>query len=103
MSNVRDKDRFLQRVKLSIMIPEADTIADEEIKLHIASCEKYLISLGVPSCEAISDNPLVEGLIIVYVKTFFGFKADGTVKELPSSFHLLARQLCLTTEDNNVS
>ena len=103
MSNVRDKDRFLQRVKLSIMIPEADTIADEEIKLHIASCERYLISLGVPSYEAISDNPLVEGLIIVYVKTFFGFKADGTVKELPSSFHLLARQLCLTTEDNNVS
>ena len=71
--------------------------ADDEIKLHIETCCQYLISTGVPDDVVSSENPLVEGLILIYVKTFFGFKADGSVKELPASFHLLVRQLVFTS------
>ena len=71
--SVRDNDKFLQRIKKTLLIPAEDTFADDEIKLHI------------------------EGLILIYVKTFFGFKADGSVKELPASFHLLVRQLVFTS------
>ena len=95
--SVRDNDKFLQRIKKTVLIPAEDTFADDEIKLHIETCCQYLISTGVPDDVVSSENPLVEGLILIYVKTFFGFKADGSVKELPASFHLLVRQLVFTS------
>ncbi len=92
----RNENNFLYRVKTALMIPLEDKFVDEEVILHIASCESLLVSMGVPQNVAESDNPLVEGLILIYVKTFFGFKADGSVRELPANFDLLARQLVLT-------
>jgi hypothetical protein len=92
----RNADNFIYRVKTALMIPLEDKFADEEINLHISSCENLLTSMGVPQSVSESDNPLVEGLILIYVKTFFGFKSDGSVRELPANFDLLTRQLVLT-------
>lgn len=97
----RNLDTFLTKIKKALLIPSEDSYADDEIKLHIDSCCQLLISTGVPSSIVSSNNPLVEGLILIYVKTFFGFKADGSVKELPSNFDLLVRQLVLSCEEED--
>ena len=96
--NERDPNGFLNKIKESLMIPKTDTFADDELKLHIDACTQLIISVGVSTEIAKSDNPLVEGIILIYVKTNFGFKSDGSVKELPTSFDLLLRQLVLTSE-----
>jgi len=93
---MRDEATFLTRVKQALMISESDTFADDEISLHISSCESLLISAGISEELAKSDDSLVEGLILIYVKTYFGFKNDGSVKELPASFDFLVKQLVLT-------
>ena len=97
---IRDETNFLIEVKKALMIPETDTFADSEIKLHIESCRRLLKTIGVPANTVDSDDPLVKGLILIYVKTFFGFKNDGSVKELPSNFDLLVRQLALSSEES---
>src|SRR5574344_2375150 len=96
---VRDETRFLTTVKKALMISNEDTFADDEITLHIHSCEVYLVSIGLSKEDAKSDDTLVESLILIYVKTFSGFKSDGSVKELPSNFDILARQLVLTRSE----
>lgn len=98
--DTRNDDDFLIEIKKALMIPETETYADSEIKLHIESCCQLLISIGVAENTVRSDNPLVKGLILIYVKTFFGFKNDGSVKELPSNFDMLVRQLALTSEES---
>ena len=97
--SIRKQDEFLLRIKKALMITAEDTFVDDEIKLHIESCCQYLISTGVTEQVVRSDNPLVEGLILIYVKTFYGFKQDGSVKELPANFDLLVRQLVLTSTE----
>ena len=96
---VRDETRFLTTVKKALMISNEDIFADDEITLHIHSCEVYLVSIGLSKEDAKSDDTLVESLILIYVKTFYGFKIDGSVKELPSNFDILARQLVLTRSE----
>ena len=103
MSSARDNTQFLNKVKSTLMILEGDTFVDEELQLHIESATELLISMGITESLANSNHPLVEGLIIIYVKTYFGFKADGSVRELPNSFYLLVRQLCLTLEGVDAS
>lgn len=98
--NIRNDDDFLIEIKKALMIPAMETYADSEIKLHIESCCQLLISIGVDKSTVRSDNPLVKGLILIYVKTFFGFKSDGSVKELSSNFELLVRQLALNSEES---
>lgn len=98
--NIRNDDDFLIEIKKALMIPAMETYADSEIKLHIESCCQLLISIGVDKSIVRSDNPLVKGLILIYVKTFFGFKSDGSVKELPSNFELLVRQLAFNSEES---
>ncbi len=88
---------MLNEVKKSLMIPKEETFADDEIKIHIDSCVQLLHSFGVALEVLKSDNALVKALIVIYVKTFYGFKADGTVKELPTSFELLYKQLVMST------
>ncbi len=39
---------------------------------------------------------MVSTIIIIYVKTFFGFKNDGSAKELPKTFDMLVGQIALT-------
>ena len=103
-TSVRDNESFLFKVKRALMIPAEETYADDEINLHIASCEVLLSSAGIPAALCSSDNGLVEGLILIYVKTYFGFKNDGTVRELPANFDTLLRQLALTVkEESDVS
>lgn len=90
---------ILNKVKKALLIPIEESYADEELLLHILSCKQLIKSTGVSEKVASSDNGLVEALILIYCKTFFGFKNDGSVKELPSSFDLLLRQLVLTVEE----
>ena len=99
-SKKRELDKFLLKVKKSLMIPAEDTYADDEISLHINACEVLLSTVGVPSSICSSDNALVEGLILIYVKTYFGFKNDGSVKELPANFDMLLRQLALSIRED---
>lgn len=95
-------EKMLEIAKKSLLIPVNENYADDELSIHIASCRQLLITAGVPREIAESDNDsLVKALIIIFVKTNFGFKSDGAVRELPKSFDVLLRQLCLvplTTE-----
>lgn len=86
---------MLDIVKKSLLIPLEETYADEELRTLITGC-KELIKSSVDDDIVDGDNKIVESLVLIYCKTFFGFKNDGSVKELPSSFDLLLRQLALT-------
>ena len=97
--SVRNDDNFLIRIKKTLLITAEDTFADDEIKLHIEACCQLLITTGVPTTVVASDSALVEAIILIYVKTFFGFKSDGSVKELPANFDILLRQLVLTSTE----
>jgi hypothetical protein len=89
-------ENMLAITKKSLLIPVTENYADEELLVHIASCRQLLITAGVPREIAESnDDSLVKALILIFVKTNFGFKGDGTVRELPKSFDVLLRQLCL--------
>lgn len=97
----RDKGKFLTSIKKSLMITDSDSFSDDEISLHINACMVLLETVGIPKDVCASDNPLVEGLIMIYVKTFYGFKSDGSVKELPKNFETLLRQLSLTVKEDS--
>lgn len=89
-------ENMLAKMKKALLIPATENYADDEITIHIASCRQLLITAGVSQEIAESDDdPLVTALITIFVKTHFGFNSDGTVKELPKSFDVLLRQLCL--------
>jgi hypothetical protein len=88
---------ILDIVKKALLIPQVETYADDELNTHINSCKHYLLSCGVdPSYINDESNPMVSTVIIIYVKTFYGFKNDGSAKELPKSFDMLVGQLALT-------
>ena len=89
-------ENMLMKMKKALLIPATENYADDEIMIHIASCRQLLVTAGVPRETAESDdNPLVTALITIFVKTNFGFNSNGEVKELPKSFDVLLRQLCL--------
>lgn len=91
-------ENMLAMMKKALLIPATENYADDEILIHIASCRQLLVSAGIPRETAESDdNPLVTALITIFVKTNFGFNNNGEVKELPKSFDVLLRQLCLHT------
>lgn len=94
---------ILDKVKKSLMIPLTETFADTELNVHILSCKELIKSAGVSSEVAESSNGLVEALILIYCKTFYGFTNDGSVKSLPESFDFLLKQLALTWETSDVS
>ena len=88
-------ENMLELMKKALLIPATEHYADDEIETHIASCRQLLITTGVPREIAESDDPLVKALITIYVKTMYGWKSSGEVKELPKSFDVLLTQLCL--------
>lgn len=92
---------MLDIVKKSLLIPLEETYADDELDSLICGCKELIKSAGVSDEVVEGDNKMVESLILIYCKTFFGFKSDGSVKELPSSFDLLLRQLILTKGGNS--
>lgn len=95
-------ENILEKMKKALLIPATEHYADDEINLHIASCRQLLVSAGVPRETAEGDDDsLVQALITIYVKTNFGFNNNGQVKELPKSFDLLLKQLCLHTVKDN--
>ena len=85
------------KVKKSLMIPSEDLEADDEITLNINSCISLIRSTGCNE-KVFKENGLVDALVLIYCKTFYGFTNDGSVKELPSSFDFLLRQLVLSSE-----
>lgn len=88
--------KLIDKVKLSLMIPLDEHYGDVELRVHIKSCIDLIKSAGVPDTVIEEEGGLVEALILIYCKTFFGFKNDGSVKDLPPSFDFLLRQLVLT-------
>jgi hypothetical protein len=88
---------ILDIVKKALLIPLTETYADLELSSHIQGCRELLRSVGLAE-EVLSEegSPIVDSLILIYCKTFFGFKNDGSVKELPKSFDMLLSQLALT-------
>lgn len=88
-------ENMLELMKKALLIPATEHYADGEIETHIVSCRQLLVTTGVPREIAESDDPLVKALITIYVKTMYGWKSSGEVKELPKSFDVLLRQLCL--------
>ena len=92
---------LLEYVKKSLLIPIEETYADLELNAYIEACKALILSTGVKP-EGIENNPLTKSLVLIYCKTFFGFKSDGSVKELPRSFEMLLLQLSLSSGDTNV-
>jgi len=88
---------ILDTVKKALLIPLSETYADEELQSHIDACKELMRSVGVAD-EIVSAEgvPIVDSLVLIYCKTFFGFKNDGSVKELPKGFEMLVKQLALT-------
>ena len=84
--------KLLNIVKQAVMLG-AETFADLELTALINSCLSLITSTGVK--EEDLNQPEVESLVLIYVKTFYGFNSDGTVKELPQSFYLLLKQFSL--------
>jgi|SRR5690554_6830989 len=91
---------ILEVVKKSLLIPLEESYADSELESYISSCKEFLVSSGIKQ-ELVNNetDPIVMSLIIIYCKTFFGFKGDGSVKELPKSFNMLHNQLAITKGD----
>ena len=88
---------ILDTVKKSLLIPLEESYADSELVLYISACKELLVSSGVEAAVVnVESNAMVEALILIYCKTFFGFKNDGSVKELPKCFDMLLTQLALT-------
>jgi hypothetical protein len=88
---------ILDIVKKALLIPLSESFADDELSSHISSCKSYLETCGInPSYINDESNPMVSTVIIIYVKSFFGFKNDGSAKELPKTFDMLVKQLALT-------
>ncbi len=88
---------LLEIVKSSLLIPLDETLADLEVMSYIKACKELLISSGIDKSLVNSEtDSIVQSLVIIYCKTFFGFKNDGSVKELPKSFDMLVKQLALT-------
>lgn len=93
---------LLETVKKSLLIPLSETYADDELNNHIESCKNLLITTGIKK-EVVDIHPIAHSLVLIYCKTFFGFKTDGSVKELPKSFDMLINQLALSNGDLDVS
>jgi formyltetrahydrofolate synthetase len=92
-------EEIKNKVKKALMIPLEETYADDEIVLHIQSCKSTIRSAGVSADVVEADNGLVQALILIYCKTFYGFTNDGSVKELPESYYFLLRQLTLSSSE----
>jgi len=88
-------DSVLLKVKRSLLIPDSETYADGEINILINACKELISSTGV-SKGVVDESEIALTLIFIYCKTFFGFKSDGTVKELPSSFYTILNQLAIS-------
>ena len=88
---------ILDTVKKALLIPLTETYADEELLSHIEACKELIRYVGVADDVVNGEGvPIVDSLILIYCKTFFGFKNDGSVKELPKSFEMLIKQLSFT-------
>lgn len=88
---------ILDTVKKALLIPLTETYADEELLSHIEACKELIRSVGVADDVVNGEGvPIVDSLILIYCKTFFGFRNDGSVKELPKSFEMLIKQLSFT-------
>lgn len=93
---------LLETVKKSLLIPLSETYADDELNNHILACKNLLVTTGIKA-EVANNHPIAHSLVVIYCKTFFGFKSDGSVKELPKSFEMLLNQLALSNGDSYVS
>ncbi len=87
---------MLETVKKALLIPVDEHYADTEITAYIDACKELIISAGVSETIVNHPHPAVVTLVVIYCKTFYGFKSDGSVKELPKSFDMLLKQLLLT-------
>lgn len=85
---------LLSLVKASLMISESESFADTELNALIESSLALVKSTGVSDTHLLDHD--IQSLVLIYVKTFFGFKGDGSVKELPQSFYFLLKQASLT-------
>ena len=88
-------DSILLKVKRSLLIPDSETYADGEINILISACKELISSTGV-SRDVIDESEIALTLILIYCKTLFGFKSDGSVRELPSSFYTILNQLAIS-------
>ena len=72
---------ILDTVKKALLIPLTETYADEELLSHIEACKELIRSVGVADDVVNGEGvPIVDSLILIYCKTFFGFKNDGSLK-----------------------
>ncbi len=88
-------DSLLTKVKRSLLIPESESFADGEISILINACKELISSTGVSEA-TIASSEVALTLVLIYTKTFFGFKSDGSVRELPSSFYTILNQLAIS-------
>ena len=59
------RENMLELMKKALLIPANENYADDEINTHIASCRQLLVTAGIPSEIAESDDSLVKALITI--------------------------------------
>jgi len=91
---------ILDVIKTSLGIPLNNTEVDNELISLIEGAKGLLRSSGVAEKYLEDDkDSLVSSFILLYVTTSFGFKSDGSLKELPKHFDFLLKQIALTKNE----
>lgn len=91
---------ILDIIKDSLGLPKEETNFDEQLNVLILGAKELLRGSGVGEKYITDEDPLISSFIIIYVTTMFGFKSDGSLKEMPKHFELLLRQIALTKHDS---
>ena len=88
---------ILDTVKKALLIPLTETYADEELLSHIEACKELIRSVGVADDVVNGEGvPIVDSLILIYVRRSLVLRTMDSVKELPKSFEMLIKQLSFT-------
>lgn len=87
---------MLDVVKDSLGFNKEDSRLDAYLETLINGCKTLLRDSGVLETYIENEDPLVVSFIIIYVSSMYGFKSDGSLKELPKHFDALLKQIALT-------
>ena len=91
---------ILDLVKESLGIVESNHDVDNELNALIEASKELLRSSGVSEKYLVGSlDPLISSFILIYVASSFGYKSDGSLKELPKHFDFLLKQIALTKHD----
>lgn len=88
-------------VKEALSIVSTSTIKDNEIDLWIQAAIEDLSRAGVTAATVSTDNWLVKGAIVMFVKANFGMCSLEEKKLAANTYSLLCNNLCLSYKESD--